>query len=454
MSHPQHTLSSAARSTRRRFLQAAVGSVAVPYFVPRSVLAAPGRRGANDRLQIGVIGTGNRVRWLLTNWANAAEMNLVALADCSADKMHAFIHGGTDYLSGQPVPGVKDMLPEAQSCRRYEDYREMLDREKLDGVFVTTPTHGRVLPCIHACQAGVDIYAEKPVSLTIEEGQALAAAVTNHGRVFQSGTQARSIAVNDWAVKQLQAGRLGSVQRVLCPNYYGPVDYAPSTSAVTVPAGMNWDLWCNQAPLFPYDAKIAARLEDGWAPYRPFDGGGERWGLTGFGTHTFDQLLWALGRDTESPVEVRPHTPGDPDCAATLRFADGLEIEMMTEIEQGPAFGGVFSCSEGRMEINRGRLATNPADLAAELPEFESPHTAGVSHVQDWLNCIRSRQRTRCPIDVAHRQTTICHMINVARDLGRPLRYDPDTDRFVGDDEANAHASVTRPRRRGYEMPA
>ena len=427
--------------------------VAAPYFVPSSVLAAPGHPGANDKLNIGIIGTGNRVRRLATMWCNSAQMRFVALADCSAAKMNSFVNGSKNYLTGKDVLGVKTRFPEVKVCSRYEDYREMLDKEKLDGVFVTTPTHGRVLPCIHACQAGLHIYAEKPVTLTIEEGQVLSEAVNKYGIVFQAGTQARSIAVNDWAVKQLLDGKLGEPQHVLMPNFDGPVDYEPLKTSPPIPEGMNWDMWCNQAPLFPYDPKIAARLEDGWSPYRPFDGGGERWGLTGFGTHSYDQMLWAIGRDTESPVQVSPHKPGDPNCGVTMRMVDGLEIETMNDTRKGPAFGGIITCSDGKMEINRGRLATNPNDLAAQLPKFKSPHTAGASHVQNWIDCIRSGKKTRCPVEVAHRQSVICHIITVARELGRELHYDPVIDRFVDDAEANRHPSVTRERRAGYELP-
>jgi hypothetical protein len=216
---------------------------------------------------------------------------------------------------------------------------------------------------------------------------------------------------------------------------------------------MTWDLWCNQAPLVPYDPKLAARLEGGWALYRAYDGGGEHWGVTGYGTHALDQVLWALGRETESPVAARPLKPGDAASPVTLTFADGLVIEMMEEPMQGPAFGGIFFGTNGKMEINRERVATNPPDVAKELPTFDSPHEGDASHPQNWVDCIRSRAATRCPIEVAHRQTVICHIISVARDLGRELRYDPSVDRFVGDAEANRHPSVTRTRREGFGLP-
>jgi hypothetical protein len=127
---------------------------------------------------------------------------------------------------------------------------------------------------------------------------------------------------------------------------------------------------------------------------------------------------------------------------------------MMDQPTQGPAFGGIFFGAAGKMEINRERVATNPPEIANQLPMFDSSDEAGANHVQNWLDSIRSRQPTRCPVEVAHRQTVMCHIINVARDLGRELRFDPAADRFVDDAQANGHPSVTRTRRNGFLLPA
>ena len=429
--------------SRRHFLSAAAAAgISAPYIIPSGVLAAPGKLGANDRVRLGVIGTGNRVTWLAANWCDPSQTRFVGFADCSTPKLNAF------------VSVLKNKFPEVATCPRYEDYREMLDKEKLDGVFITTPPHSRVLPCIHACQAGIDIYAEKPVTLTISEGQTLMQAVEIHKRVFQSGTQARSIAINDWSVEQIQQGVIGEVRKVIAPNFDVPVDYRPLKNAGVAPADVNWDLWCSQAPLVPFDARIAARLEEGWAPYREFDGGGDRWGMTGFGTHTFDQILWGLGKEAETPLEFWPNKTQDKTAGVSMRFADGVVIEMMDETRKGPAFGGIFIGTDGKLEINRARVATNPVEIAQQAPAFASEHTDGITHVQNWIDCIRTRDETRCPVRIAHRQSVICHIINVVRELGRKLQYDSLTDRFVGDDEANLHPSVLRARRNGYELPS
>ena len=138
-----------------------------------------------------------------------------------------------------------------------------------------------------------------------------------------------------------------------------------------------------------------------------------------------------------------------------MRDADGLLLEMLEKPHTGPAFGGVFHGDKGKIEINRGKAKSNPPEIAKSQPKFNDlyPKKTTAWHVKNWLDSIRSRQEPNCPVEAAHRHTVLCHLANVARDLGRKLKYDPQTDRFVGDDEANRHPSVTRPRRKGYELP-
>lgn len=175
--------------------------------------------------------------------------------------------------------------------------------------------------------------------------------------------------------------------------------------------------------------------------------------MTGFGVHAFDQILWAIGKETESPVEVWPTRPGDLTSPVTMKFADGLEIEMFDKPGEGPAFGGIIYGSEGEMEINRDQLTTSTKEVAAGLPKFSSRDHQGINHVQNWIDSIRSRKATRCPVEIGHRQSVICHLANAARDVGRKLQYDPKADRFVNDQEANKHPSVMRSRRKGFELP-
>ena len=298
------------------------------------------------------------------------------------------------------------------------------------------------------------MYAEKPITLTIEEGQALIRAVRKHQRIFQAGTQARSMPVNRWAVELLHRGAIGKITKVEVPNFDAPKEYKPLAQGQPVPEGLDWDQWCNQVPLFPCDLRLIKDLYT-WAPLRPFDGNGTIWGMTGFGTHAYDQIQWGIQKDGTSPVEIWPAQPGSLTSPVHMRYADGLLLEMMEQPHKGPAFGGIFHGDKGKLEINRGKAQSNPAEIAKKPPKFHNlyPHKTTAWHVKNWLDSIRSRQEPNCPVEAAHRHTVLCHLANVARDLGRKLKYDPQTDRFVGDDEANRHPSVTRPRRKGYELP-
>jgi predicted dehydrogenase len=426
------------RSNRRRFLKtAAAASFAVPLLIPRRVLAQDGDPGANDRIRIGIIGLGLRIRQLL-NWPK--EMYLQAVCDCNAPQIDSFL---TWY---------KTIAPEAEKAAQYANYCRMLEEQKLDGVFVTTPTHARARPSLMALAAGIDVYAEKPFALTVEEGRRLVAAVRKYQRVFQVGTQARSLPINRWAVEQIHNGAIGTISKVEVPNFLSPRDYKTPETLKPCPLGLDWDLWTDQAPLYPCDPDLLGSTE-AWGRYRDFDGGGSTWGMTGFGTHAFDQIQWTLNTDKELPVEICATEPDHAENRSPfwMKYADGTTIVMRAVEERGPAFGGVFFGSEGKAEINRDQFRTNPPEIAAAMPTDLS--TSEVGHVKNWLDCIRSRQDPIATVEIAHYHTILCHFGVIARDMKRTLQFDAATEQFIDDAEANAHPSMIRSQRAGYELP-
>ncbi|MDY0165316.1 MAG: Gfo/Idh/MocA family oxidoreductase [Thermoguttaceae bacterium] len=421
-------------TSRRGFLMAAATSLTVPYCVPTKVLAAPGRPGVNDRIRLGLIGAGHRARDLVKE--SPADLQLVAVADCDRRAIDAFL----------PATRQFERSIVAERCSQYQDYREMLSKEKLDAVFVATTTHARVLACIHAMQAGLDVFAEKPLTLTIEEGQALVRAEQKYRIVFQVGTQQRSIAINNFGSDLIRNGAIGKVLTVRCPNFPGPQPL-PSFPAEPAPPEMDWDLWCNQAELTPYSSQLHPGLGR-WARFRPYCG----WLVTGW-VHAFDQIQRALGTDDTGPVEVWPAGPG-PNGPVSLRYASGTVLRADIPDDTGPKMGGIFTGEMGRIEINRNRLAANPPELIRDAPPpADKSEYASVSHehIADWVRCMRTREKPVAPAIVGHRSTVICHLINICRELGRKLQWDPAKEAFVGDDEANALRS--RPRRKGYELP-
>ncbi len=422
-------------TNRRDFLRAAATTLAVPCCVPASVLAAPGRPGANDRISVGLIGAGHRSLDLTKE--SPPDLNLVAVADCDRRAIDAYLATTRQF----------DRSIVAENCSRHQDYRRMLADEKLDAVFVATTTHARVLACLHAMQAGLDVFAEKPLTLTIEEGQHLVRAERKYGTVFQTGTQQRSIAINNYGSDLVRGGAIGKVLSVRCPNFPGP-QTLPSFPAEPAPAEMDWDLWCNQAELTPYSSQLHPGLGR-WARFRPFCG----WLVTGW-VHAFDQIQRALGTDDTGPVEVWPTGPG-PNGPVSLRYASGTVIQADLPENKGPKMGGIFTGEKGKIEINRNRLAANPPELIQDAPPAaDKSEYASVSHehIADWVQCMRTRRPPVAPAIVGHRSTILCHLINICRELDRKLQWDPVKEEFLGDDQANALRS--RPRRKGFELPA
>jgi predicted dehydrogenase len=432
---------SGSRWTRRRFLVAGgCAGVAIPAWLSRGAMASPTRPGANDRIRVGLIGTGHRVRDLLLE--SPPVLDYVSLADCDLRQIAAFRSWAAETLP--------DRL--ASDCSSYQDYREMFDREQLDAVVVATTTHARALICIHAMQAGLDVYAEKPVTLTIEEGQYLIRAEAKYGRVFQTGTQQRSIPINNFGSDLVKNGAIGRVHTVLCPNFLGPEWLTHELPSEPVPVGMDWDMWCHQTELVPYSPQLHPGLGL-WGRWRDYDGGGLGWGVTGWGAHAFDQVQRALGTDDTDPEEVWPEGEG-ADCPVTLRYPGGTLLKLALPRGTGPGLGAVFVGDRGKIEINRNRVASNPSELVRDAPEPDDrSEVASVSqrHLQNWVDCMRTRAKPAAHAEIGHRTQVICYLVNICRELQRRLKWDPLQEEFAGDDQANALR--TRARRKGYELP-
>ncbi len=417
------------RLSRRRFLArtatAAAAGVAAPYFVSQRVLAAAGRPGANDRVIIGFVGTGGRARQLMDHVP--AGGRIVAISDCYLQR----------YL---------DTLKEKQKdWNAYQYYQKMFDAENLDAVVVATPDHARVLPCIRACQAGLDVYAEKPLTLTIREGRVLVEAVRKHKRVFQVGSQQRTMEMNRFACELVRSGGIGKIRKVQGICYTGPRDYQGLPEQL-IPEGDDWDVWQAQTEARPFNHA----LQFGWMAWRAYSGGE----MTNWGAHGVDQIQWALGKSLTGPVEIWPVTAGTHG-KVSMRYASGIQVDYA--LERGPAGGGIFTGSEAKIEINRNKFVTNPPDFVKDPPDpaearsWEGPGWIARPHIQNWLDCIKTRGRPNADVEIGHRSISICHLVNIARQIGRRLRWDPDKETFPGDDEANAY--LDRPRRRGWELP-
>ncbi len=426
--------------SRRRFLKqsatALAAGAAAPYIIPSLAMGAPGKAGANDRVAIGVIGIGNRARQL-TKFVtrDTKEGQIVAVSDCYVERMK------------QALAICKTKW--AAFCKTkwatYQDYRKMLEAEKLDAVIVATPDHGRVLPCIRACQAGLDVYAEKPLTLTIAEGRVLVNAVRKYKRVFQVGSQQRTMEMNRFACELVRTGGIGKIKFVQGVNYPGPRRYQ-GLPEQPIPEGDDWDVWQAQAPARPFTRE----LQFAWMQWRSYSGGE----MTNWGAHGCDQVQWALGMSHSGPVEIWPVTEG-PSGKVSMRYANGVEVRY--ELDSGPMGGAVFVGEDCKIVVDRNRFTTDPPDFIKHRPDaatakiWEGPDWNAQPHIQNWLNCIKTREKPNADVEIGYRSITVCHLANIAREIGRKIRWDPEKEIFPGDDEANAY--LDRPKRKGYELP-
>jgi predicted dehydrogenase len=430
--------------SRRQFLRtasAAAAGFAVPCFIPSGVLAFQGTPGANDRIGVAGIGVGRQGGGLVRGANGKRDVRMVAVADVNLPRA--------------------EQIGQALNAVAYQDYRKLLERQDVDAIITATTDHWRAIVCIHAAQAGKDIYAEKPMTLTIHEGRLMVQAVRKYGRVFQTGSQQRSHAANRFGCELVRNGRLGKIQMVIGSNYPSPWEGAlPGQS---VPEGLDWDMWCGPTPLVPYHADLyAPRANPGWISFRPYSGGE----MTGWGPHGLDQIQWALGMDDTGPVEVwtegasfDPPTYTAPESRSRgdklgstpmvfFRYANGVTVKL----DNGNPGGGIFIGDQGKIEIFRGRVTSNPEELVKQpIRDDEIQLYKSSDHMQDWLDCIKSRQKPIADVEIGHRSTTVCHLGNIARWVGRRLRWDPVAERFPGDDEANQY--LDRPRRKPYELP-
>jgi predicted dehydrogenase len=334
-------------------------------------------------------------------------------------------------------------------CARYGDYRELVARPDLDAVLVCTPDHWHALPAIAAARAGKDIYIEKPITYSVEEGRVLSDTVKRHGRVLQTGTQQRSDARFRRACELVRNGRIGRVEKV---EVGCPID--PATGAVNpmpVPPNLDYDLWLGPAPWAPYTEKRVHPQKNygrpGWLRCSDHTLGM----MTGWGTHHVDIAQWGLGEERSGPVSIdgwAEYRDGlwDVHGLWDVRFtyASGVDVHFgdRERYQQGVTFHG----RDGRIHVSRSKLTSHPKYLlkerlgANDLHLYKSKH-----HMGNFVECIKTRAETVAPVEIAHRSCSTCIIGNISSRLGRPLRWDPDRERFLDDDMANR--LLTRPLR-------
>ncbi len=413
--------------------------VALPQFLPSGVRAANGQLGANDKIGIGFIAIGRQASDLLRGAALLPETRILGFADVNLKRAR---EAAARYKADA-----------------YQDYRRLLERKDIDAIITATPDHWRALVCIHAAQAGKDIYGEKPMSLTIREGRLMVEAVRKYQRVFQTGSQQRSQRQNIAGCELVRSGAIGKIKRVIACNYPSP--WEGDFPAQPVPDELNWDMWCGPNQIVPFNQDLyLPRANPGWISFRPYSGGE----VTGWGAHGLDQVQSALGMDESGPIEVWVEGPkfnpptytkpesrarGEQTCMAPKVFFR-YPGDIIMEFADGPNGGAVFIGEKGKITINRGVCQSEPNEELAENALRKAKDKGG-NHIQDWYNCIKSRAKPRADVEIGQRSTTVCHLANIARWAGRKLRWDPVKEIFPDDQQANEY--LDRPRRKPWELP-
>ena len=413
--------------SRRRFLTTTGAAIGVPCLIPASALGLGGAVAPSNRFIMGCIGVGGQgTRGMAGGiWAPAGgfigrpEIRVVAVCDVNAHNR-------------DNARNIVNQRYGDQDCATYRDFRELLARKDLDVLLIATGERWHPLISIAAAQAGKDTYCEKPTSVTIAEAKALRAAIRRYGTVYQAGTQQRSSYAFRFACELVRNGYIGEVKTAIV-GVGGPPAYKTcSLPAQPVPDWLDYDLWLGPPPWRPYNAGFVGP----WMAYRDFSGGE----MTNWGAHHFDIAQWGLGTDHSGPVEILP-PDGKQVKVLTYRYANGAILVRDPERlqrEAGVDNGVMFIGTTGKVAVWRYELRTWPDHLARQKIKPNEIHLhACDNHHTDFMNSVRSRSQPGANIEVACRSITVCHLGNIAYELGRPLRWDPVKEEFVNDPEAN-----------------
>jgi predicted dehydrogenase len=419
--------------TRRKFLPTAASAVALPYFIPASVLGAS---APSKQITIGFIGTGDHgTHWNLDRYLKLPAARVVMVCDVDGARMRL-------------AKAMVDAAYDHEDCAMSKDFRDVLARPDIDAVMISTPDHWHTLISVMAARAGKDVQCEKP-TLTIGEGKTLIETIRKHRKVFQTSTEDRSLPMYHRMAELVRNGRIGKLQKieVILPKQPTfPGDPTPQP----VPKDFDWEMWLGPAPYAPY-TKDRVHFNFRWI-----------WDYSGgiicdWGAHLFDTAQWANNTERTGPIEVDAkgtHWEGGlyntvKDYDVTYRYANGV---VMTCKPGNPSIK--FVGTDGWVGNTgwRGKVeASSEAILNSKIePNEIHLYTNPEGEHDDFLKCVKSRKDPYFPVDVGHRVSTVCHLANISIKLGRKLKWDPKAEQFENDDAANAMRS--RPMRSPWKL--
>lgn len=436
--------------SRRRFMQRVAAAAALTglpaWFVERQLHAAdtPAPKfGPNDRPGVALVGCGGMGKADATNASGYGDI----VAVCDVDDTHSAA-AAAQFTDGEKKPTV------------FHDFRKLLDRDDVHVIVNATPDHWHSLINIAAAKAGKDVYAEKPLTLTIDEGRYVVDAVKKHGTVLQTGTQQRSSRRFRLACELVRNGRIGALMRadVWLPAGLrgGPFAVAP------VPEGLDWDFWLGQAPRVDY---VPERCHGTFRFFYDYSGGT----MTDWGAHHNDIAYWAIGQiapRTVAATVLEQPVPGGYDAISDYevryKYVDGIELNIRTTKDDtifgaqinpdGQRNGIRFVGTEGWIWVNRDKLeASDPELVQTPLPEGARRLPVSKDHMGNFFDCVRSREQPICDALTGHRSAIMCHLGAIALRSGLALEWDYEQERFTGSGAGIANTYLARPMRAPYD---
>jgi len=400
--------------------------------------SAAGRRstrpGANDRIGLGFIGVGNRGRQLMDAFLHHDDVRVVALCDVDQTML---------------AKAVKKLSERVDTCK---DFRRLLERKDIDAVVIATPDHWHAIQTVEACKAGKDVYVEKPLSITVQEGRIMVRAARKYGRVVQVGTQRRSSPPCRKLAERVQREEFGKICLARCYRISNMFPTGIGRARPTAPPPtLDWDLWLGPRPMRPYQPTIAPYKFRWWQLYSSQ--------VANWGVHYLDAIRWYCGELAPASVCAmggRFAVDDDrtiPDTMEVVfQFASGrLAIFGQYETSQTRAFpygdvelrgtkATLYTSSNGyRVVPERGGQFQDPSPRA-EPEEYHEPLSdadQAVLHTRNFLDCMRTRRQPNADIETGHRSTTFCLIANISLAIGQRLEWDPKAERFTNSDEAN-----------------
>jgi predicted dehydrogenase len=453
--------------TRRDFVKSTAAlAVAAPTIISSRALGDDKTPAPSNRLNLGFIGIGKQASGHLDALSGKADTQVLAVCD---------VHSGRRERARTVTEAkYKKLERPSDGIKEYKTYEELLDRKDIDAVVIGTPDHWHTAIALAAAKAGKDIYCEKPLTLTIHEAKTIIDGVRKYDRVFQTGSQQRSSGPFHQACEYIRNGRIGKIKEVWIG--IGKTSKPCDLPGQPTPEGLDWDQWLGQAPQREWNDVICRKESEpnkypfnpGWRDYREFSGGY----ITDWGAHHFDITQWALDMDHSGPVEILPSKQDDGYGAQfiyrgspvgdeilvthknVVYEGEGIDAKTKTKKQLKETNGIQFIGTHGKIFVSRSMIVSDPESVLVEPIKENEIHlfkTPNGDHRQNWMDCIKTRQKPICDVEIGARSVTVCHLVNLAYWHNRKFTWDPQKWEFPGDEEANKLR--TRDRREKYPLP-